>query len=263
MKDGTFGLLGVGNELLSGKVEDSNVKFWIEELKRLGQTVGLAIMAPDELNALVDTLRFVRKHADILLMSGGIGPTHDDKTFEAVAAATGRPLVRHEGLAAAIRRHYGEAADEHTMRMADVPEGTELLFADELLVPLFRVEEIHIFPGHPRMVQESFRCLARHILTRSMKLKKYYTTFDESEIAALLAEVESAVPGVMIGSYPRYHGADYKVLITVESRDEAAWRSALERLETDAFRCGVLREEEEHVGGDGRSPGRAQQEGIS
>lgn len=257
MEDETFGLLCIGNELLSGKVADANLSFWISELKELGRRVCLAMIIPDTRRAIVDGLRFARERADILMVSGGIGPTHDDVSLAAIAEALGRGCVRHPELERAIRGHYGEAVNEHLLSMADVPAGTELLFWDELTVPLFKVEDVYCFPGDPGLMRKKFRPLKRRLSSVPLYLKKFYSRLDEGALAAHLAEVEARHPGVALGSYPRYNDAAIRVVVTVESRDPESYSAALTALDTPDFRAGVLREEEERFGGQADAPGGA------
>lgn len=248
MEDESFGLLCIGNELLSGKVADANLSFWIGELKELGRRVSLAMMIPDTRPAIVDSLRFALERADIVFVSGGIGPTHDDVSLAAIAEALGRGCERHPDLENAIRTHYGEGVNEHLLSMAEVPAGTELLFWDELTVPLFKVENVYCFPGDPGLMRGKFRPLRRRLSPSPVYLKRIYTRLDEGALAALLAEVEERHPGVALGSYPRYNDAAIRVVVTVEARDPETYRAAVAALDTPEFRAGVLREEEERFG---------------
>ena len=250
MSNNSFGLLGVGDELLSGKVTESNLKYWIAELAKLGRRVTLSVTAPDDPSLLVDTIRFMLVRCDVLLLSGGIGPTHDDKTFACLAEAFGRPLRRDPSLAAAIVSCYGDRVNEALLTMADVPEGTESLYADELMVPLFRLGQVYVFPGAPVLMQRAFACLARQISRHDLFVHVFYTAHEEGEIAALLQSVEDRFPGVAVGSYPRYdEGADYRVMVTVEARSRALLERSLKMFDDEAFRAKLLREERRRVEG--------------
>lgn len=246
MANETFGLLCIGNELLSGKVTESNLAYWIQEFKKLGRRVTLAMLAPDERSLLVDTIRYIRQKCDILLMSGGIGPTHDDFTLPVLAEALGKPLVRNPELVKAIEVYYGEKTNSHLLSMADLPEGTELLYWDQLLVPLFRVDQVYIFPGAPDLLRKKFALLAKDLKAIPNYVHKIYTSFDEGVIADPMEQIEQRFPGVSVGSYPRYDpGADYRVLVTMESEDQELLKRAYESLMTQDFQSGVLRETNE------------------
>jgi molybdopterin-biosynthesis enzyme MoeA-like protein len=238
----TFGLLCIGNELLSGKVVESNLAYWISEFKKLGRRVNLAMLAPDEQSLLLDTIRYIQPRCDILLLSGGIGPTHDDMTLKILAEALKLPLVRNAELVNAIENYYGEKTNKHLRSMADLPEGTELLYWDQLLVPLFRVQNIYVFPGAPNLLRKKFEILAREFSPHPIYLKKIFTSFDEGVIALAMEELEESFPAISVGSYPRYDPeADYKVLVTVESREPEQVQLAMKKLLTDEFQKGVLR----------------------
>ena len=248
MANETFGLLCIGNELLSGKVVESNLAYWIAEFKKLGRRVNLAMLVPDERSLLVDTIRYIRQRCDIVLMSGGIGPTHDDLTLAVLAEALNRPLVRNPELLNAIENYYGDEVNSHLLTMADLPEGTELLYWDRLLVPLFRVDNVYVFPGAPDLLKKKFEILVREFSPCAMFLKKIYTKFREGPIAKVMEQLERQFPGVAVGSYPRYDPeADYRVLITVESREQQTLERALDTLLTEEFRMGVLRIESEVI----------------
>jgi len=248
MCDQRFGLLGIGNELLSGKVVDANLNTWIRGLRDRGMRVLLAGMAPDVRPLLTETIRFYHEHCDQVLLSGGIGPTHDDMTLPAVAEALGRELVREPYLEAAIRKYYGDRCNADLLRMAEVPEGTELLYKDELLVPLYRVDGIYIFPGDPKLMGRKFERWLEDLDCAEFFLKRIFTSFDEGEIASPLAALESSHEGLEVGSYPRYDGVDYSVMITLQARSRALVEIAASSLMEGAFREGVLRVEDEHFG---------------
>lgn len=240
---GPFGLVCVGNELLSGKISDLNLHYWIRELSALGRKITAGLLVPDEPSLICDAIRYVRERCEVVLLSGGIGPTHDDMTLPSVARALGRKLTRDERLLSAIEAHYGEATNESLRRMADLPEGSELLFWETLPVPLYYVDGIYIFPGSPDLMRAKFELLKQSIVLDPIYEHRFYTSFDEAKIAELMAEIEARHPGLAIGSYPRYDPlADYSVLITLETRSPDLLRAALRGFDLDWFRGGVLRE---------------------
>src|SRR5207245_497201 len=123
----TAAAIAVGNELLSGKVTDRNLDYMIRELRALGAPLVLASIVPDEPQAIVDAVRYALPRADVVLTTGGIGPTHDDVTVPSIAQALDRKLARVPALERAIRAHYGSHVNEDVLRMADLPEGAELI----------------------------------------------------------------------------------------------------------------------------------------
>src|SRR5215216_4753071 len=127
MRQKTAAIVVIGNEILTGKSEDRNASFLITELYRLGVALRRIVMIPDEVEEIAHYVRECAAHFDYVFTSGGVGPTHDDVTIEAIARAFNRPVVRHPDLDAMLRGHFGDNADDARMRLADIPEGSELI----------------------------------------------------------------------------------------------------------------------------------------
>lgn len=233
-RERTAAVVTIGNEILSGKVTDLNLSFLVSELRALGVPLVLALIVPDQEDAIADAIRYACPRADVVIATGGVGPTHDDITVPSIAKAFGRKLVRSERLAQAIRLYYGDRVNEDVLRMADVPEGAELIEEPGLTYPLLRVENVYVFPGDPAALRRKFGAWRERLRQTPFAIRKLYLDADESEIAADLRAVEAA-HRVAIGSYPRYDGAaDWRVLITIEAKDpgevDAAARDLLGRL---------------------------------
>lgn len=233
--------LAVGNELLSGKITDLNLSYVIQELRKLGVPLVFAAIVPDDTQAIVDAVRYALPRADVLITTGGVGPTHDDVTVPAIAEALGRKLVREAWLEQAIRSWYGSHANDDVLRMADVPEGAELLRDPDFFLPLLKVDKVHVFPGDPSHFKRQFDFWKRRLAQDPFVLAQVFLDADESEIARDLREVEAA-HRVAIGSYPKYEAEarrlGFRVLVTIESKDgravEAATRDLLGRLRPSA-----------------------------
>jgi molybdenum cofactor synthesis domain-containing protein len=234
----TAAALVIGNELLSGKIQEGNVAFLARSLFDLGIALRRVVICADDEGAIVDDVRALRAGHDAVFTSGGVGPTHDDITVPAIAKAFDRPLVRDPHLATMIRDHFGDATTEGHLRMADLPEGGELLASASIPWPVIRVENVFVMPGVP----EIFRLKLALVLPRLERgtpfvTRAIYTRCDEGEIAALLARIEHDHPGVRIGSYPRFRDPDHTVKLTFDGIDLAlvtrALRACLEALPPD------------------------------
>jgi molybdenum cofactor synthesis domain-containing protein len=225
----TAAALVIGNELLTGKIQEGNVAFLAERLFELGIALRRVVICADDEAAIVEELRALAARHDWVFTSGGVGPTHDDLTVPAVAKAFGRRLVRDPALEAMIRAHWGERTTEGHLRMADLPEGGQLLSNEKIRWPILRVENVLVMPGVPEIFRLKFE-LAREVLGAGEPFvtRAIYTRCDEGEIAALLERVEDEHPGVSIGSYPRVRDPEYTVKVTFDGRDEATVRRALE-----------------------------------
>lgn len=225
----TAAALVIGNELLTGKIQEANVAFLAKELFALGISLRRVVMCSDEEEVIADDLNLLRARHDIVFTSGGVGPTHDDLTIPAIARAFARPLVRDPVLERMIREHFGARTTEGHLRMAELPEGAELVANDRITWPVLRVENVFVMPGVPEIFRIKFE-LVRDRLGRDVPFvsRAIYTRCDEGEIAALLERVERAFPGVAIGSYPRFGDPDHTVKLTFDGRDDALVREALQ-----------------------------------
>ena len=125
-KTATAAILLIGDELLSGKVEDENARYLVHELRRAGVTVGRIEVVPDQLDVIAESVRRLSAGFEWVFSSGGVGPTHDDVTLAAVAAAFERPIARNAELEALMRRTWGEGLHQRDLRMADIPVGARL-----------------------------------------------------------------------------------------------------------------------------------------
>ncbi len=226
-------LIVVGNEVLSAKVRDENGPWAAARLRELGVRLLAIHVVPDREEEIAAAVNAERVRAGWVFTSGGVGPTHDDVTMAAVAAALGRRLVRLPALEAALReihrRHHGGEPPEVALRMADVPEGTRLLGDPGYPTPA--VENVVILPGPPRFFRHQFEQVAPLLRGPPFRLAMVYLSVGEERFAERLAQLARAFPAVEIGSYPRFdEGADHRVRVTVEARDGEAVRAALAAL---------------------------------
>lgn len=225
-------LLVVGNEVLSAKVRDENGPWAARRLRELGVQLVAMHVVPDRIEDIVEEVDRARARATWVFTSGGIGPTHDDVTVAAVARAFRRSIVRRPELAALIdayhRRQGRPAAPEAALRMADVPEGTTLV--GESGYPTLMVENVVILPGVPEFFRFQFERFAPRLAAGPFRLANVFLSVGEEGIATALDGVARAHPDVDIGSYPRFDDADYRVKLTVESKDRARVEAALAAL---------------------------------
>ena len=143
--------LVIGNEILSGKIEEKNVAVLAVELRRLGVALERVVIVPDIVDVIAREVMELSASHDFLFTSGGVGPTHDDVTVEAVAKAFGVRVVTDEGVANLIRAHYKDRCTEGHLRMALVPEGAALEITDDIRWPTIRIENTWLLPGIPEV----------------------------------------------------------------------------------------------------------------
>jgi FAD synthetase len=227
----TAGILIIGNEILSGKVVDINSPFLAGDLRELGVDLERILTIPDEVDLIAREIRAMSEAYDYVFTSGGIGPTHDDVTMEAVAQAFGREIVLSESLCARIERAQGgKGLNESQRKMALLPEGAETIDAGDLWFPVVIVENVHVFPGIPKLLQMKFRAIRDRFSGVPFKLTRIYVKRHESDIAENLNDLLQEFSDLMLGSYPKISEPDYRVLLTLESRDEAYLKRATESL---------------------------------
>jgi molybdenum cofactor synthesis domain-containing protein len=235
----TAGILIVGNEILSGKVTDTNSPYLCRELRALGVDVERIVTIPDAIDVIADHVRIMSEGFDFVLTSGGIGPTHDDLTVEGVAAAFGRPLEESESILERLRRAVGGEPNASQKKMAQIPAGSTLLDAGDLWFPLVVVGNVYIFPGIPELLRKKFESARERFRGVPFVLKRVYVRSMESEIAEDLHALLRQFPNLLLGSYPRIQEEAFRVLLTLESRDagyvQQALDSLLERLPAGAI----------------------------
>jgi len=235
----TAGILIIGNEILSGKVTDSNSPYLCRELRALGVDVERILTIPDEVQLIARETRALSDAYDFVFTSGGIGPTHDDLTMEGIGAAFERKVVLNESIAKRIEQAQGRPPNESQLKMATIPEGALLVEAGDLWFPVVIVENVHIFPGIPELLRKKFESIRDRFRGVPVLLKRVFVKLRESDIAASLHELLEEFPELMLGSYPRIGEESFHVLLTLESRDagylQRALDSLLRRLPEDAI----------------------------
>ena len=222
----------IGNEILTGKVADTNSTFLCRELNFLGLDLCRITTIPDDFDLIGTVVREFSERYTWVFTSGGIGPTHDDMTVPAIAAGFGVEAVRHPTLAEALRKHYQERLTEDHLLMALVPAGSDLIDLDGLFFPQVVFHNIFILPGVPQLFQYKFNAIKHRFQGTPIVLREIFMKADEGVIAASLRETQAKHPGLLIGSYPNFSRAEYSVKVTLESRDGGVVAAALAELQT-------------------------------
>ena len=223
----TAAALIIGNEILSGKIEEKNLAELARLLRELGIRLARVVIVPDEIDLIAKEVRELAGAHDWLFTSGGVGPTHDDVTIEGVAKAFGVGVVRAPEMEAMIRGHYRERTTENHLRMALVPEGATLEVTDEVRWHTVRFRNVWCLPGVPEVFRMKLAVVRAHVASAPRFVSfAVYTKMDEGDLKPLLDRVVAAHPDVEVGSYPKWHDPLYKTKITFDGRDEARVRAA-------------------------------------
>lgn len=224
MQERSCAMVVVGNEILSGKVQDSNSFFAARELRKIGVTLKRIAVVPDELKPIADEVAYCARNFDFVLTSGGVGPTHDDITIEAIALAFDRKIVIHPELERVVRQYFTERIATG-MKMAEVPEGAVLNAAGDLRFPTIQLDNVYILPGIPQIFESKLTALMGRFATDPYFIRAIYTSAGEGTIAEYLNACLKIYPDLLLGSYPRIGNTEYRVKLTLESKD----RDYLER----------------------------------
>lgn len=221
----TAAILLIGNEILSGKVEDENARFLIGELRELGVALRRIEVVPDDVADIAASVRALSERFDTVFTSGGVGPTHDDVTLAAIGRAFGMPLARHPELEAMLRTSFGDRLHERDLRMADIPAGARLERGPAGTGgawPVIVVGNVWVLPGVPSIFRRKFAAVRELHRASPIHARALYSRAGEGAIAGALDETVAAFPAVEVGSYPHLEATDYQVKVTLDGRDAAA-----------------------------------------
>jgi molybdenum cofactor synthesis domain-containing protein len=229
-------IVTIGNEVLSGDIENTNASWLARRLEQLGVVVRLVAAVPDEVEAIARIVRREAADVEIVVVTGGLGGTPDDVTREAVAAAFDVPQVEHAEVAARLRERFTRSP-EYAARWALLPDGARPLEIERGGAPGFVLENVYVFPGLPGEMKPMFESVEDE-LRREHPIASWRQTFRtrESEITPLLAEATRRWPDVRVGSYPAFTADGPLVEVVVKSSDEETLSAAADWLEREIER---------------------------
>jgi molybdenum cofactor synthesis domain-containing protein len=238
----TAALAVIGDEILSGRTQDRNVAQVATWLNEQGIRLAEARMVPDVQERIVEAVNDLRANHDYLFTTGGIGPTHDDITVDAIAAAFGVPVVIDPEARAILEEYYRDrpgGLNQARLRMARVPEGAELIPNPSSGAPGVKLGNVYILAGVPHIAASMLAALTGKLEGgRPVVSVTVGARAAESEVADLLRKTEQAHPGVAIGSYPFFKDGRYGANFVIRSEDEALARVCGEALATGLRNAG-------------------------
>lgn len=227
----TAAIIIIGDEVLSGRTHDSNLPYLARRLGELGIRLVEARVVPDQREAIVRAVNELRARNDYVFTTGGIGPTHDDITAESIAAAFGVPWERNEEAWQILAEDYakrGVEFNEARQRMAMMPRGAQLVRCEAVAAPGFRIGNVYVFAGVPRIMQSMFEAVAPTLAGGPPTVSRTVHAIGalEGQIARRLAAIQAEHPTVAIGSYPFYRDPG-GVAIVVRGTDRRAVDAAI------------------------------------
>ncbi|MDA1194704.1 MAG: competence/damage-inducible protein A [Planctomycetota bacterium] len=226
----SVGILIVGDEILSGEIADENGPWLISRLGAAGVRTVRQIVVPDDTEQIALEILRLRALADAVVISGGIGPTHDDVTRPAVAAALGVDLVPHAEAELRIRHFYGAAVTDAELSMAQVPAGAELVHGVKTGTFGFALPGLYVLPGVPFLFRDLMEGIAPSFRAPALHKEELRSARREGELASVLAVVQGEMPDVAIGSYPVCEGGCWHVRIVMRGHDLDRVRAVADRL---------------------------------
>ena len=227
----TASIVTIGNELLSGDTLNTNATWLAQQFEELGVEVTLMASLPDEVNRIAAFVRTEADRADVVIVTGGLGGTPDDVTREAMAAAFEAPQDEVADLAERLRARF-PANPEYAARWANLPGGARPLENPLGGAPGFVVANVYVLPGLPAEMQAMFDTIASELRTEqpiTSWRRTYETT--EARIVGVLEAMGDRYPGVLVGSYPKFHVEGATVEVVVKSSDPAALEAAVAWIE--------------------------------
>jgi molybdenum cofactor synthesis domain-containing protein len=226
MTNPTAAMLVIGDEILSGRTRDANMHHLAQALTGHGIRLAEARIVSDDHDSIVEAVRALAARYDHLFTSGGIGPTHDDITADAVAEALGVPIDVREDARALLAAHYErqeQVLNEARLRMARIPEGATLIDNPISAAPGFTLKNVHVLAGVPTIFEAMLAGLlptltgGAPMLSQSLRIVR-----GEGDIAPELSRLAEAHPEVSIGSYPFHRDGVHGANVVIRSQDGAA-----------------------------------------
>ncbi|WP_411817934.1 competence/damage-inducible protein A [Hyphococcus sp. DH-69] len=235
-KQKTAAILAIGDELLSGRTQDANMHYLAGWLTERGVELREARFVTDDMDDIGEALNALRTKYDYVFTSGGIGPTHDDITIDAIAKALGVSVITHPIAKKMIEKFYtaqGKEVTEARLRMARTPEGARLIVNKLSGAPGVCIENIFVMAGVPGIFRVMLTAIDDEIERGEVVHSRAATAYElpESVIAGALGEIQTEIKGVSIGSYP-IDGDDKGVTVVARSRDAAIADKAIEAVAT-------------------------------
>jgi molybdenum cofactor synthesis domain-containing protein len=234
MPNPTAAMLVIGDEILSGRTRDGNTHHLAGELTRHGITLAEARVVPDAAPAIIAAVNALRATHDHVFTSGGIGPTHDDITADAIADAFGVPIGIREDARALLAAHYARSGlefNEARQRMARIPEGASLIENPVSTAPGFTLGNVHVMAGVPNIFQAMVASVlptltgGAPLLSQSWRVNR-----GEGEVAAAFGALAAEYPDLSMGSYPFIQNGAHGTNLVIRGTDAARIDAAMTRL---------------------------------
>ncbi|MFN7223958.1 MAG: competence/damage-inducible protein A [Paracoccaceae bacterium] len=234
MANPTAAMLVIGDEILSGRTRDSNMHFLAGALTRHGIRLMEVRVVADSHDSIVSAVNALRTENDHVFTSGGIGPTHDDITADAIAAAFGVPINHRADAIALLQAHYDRAGlefNDSRKRMARIPDGAQLIENPVSTAPGFTLGNVHVMAGVPKIFEAMVASVlptitgGEPLLSQSLRVNR-----GEGEVAEAFGALAAEFPDLSMGSYPFIQNGAHGTNLVVRGTDAAQIANAMTRL---------------------------------
>jgi molybdenum cofactor synthesis domain-containing protein len=222
----TVSIVIIGDEILKGTFQEVNAGWLIERFREVGAQVLRVAVVPDVVQEIADEVRRASGASDWVVTTGGVGPTHDDVTHEAIASAFDVDLLLHEGFAE-LMRGWGLEDGQALQQMATMAEGTEFMVSEGSRFPVLRCRNVFVLPGVPSLVREKMKAVLPLLKGERPVRATLRIEGHETAHAPMIHELARKSTSVAIGSYPRREEGQSFVLLTFEAMTEAAVERSL------------------------------------
>jgi molybdenum cofactor synthesis domain-containing protein len=236
----TAALIIIGNEILSGRTQDANLAYVANGLNKSGVRLAEVRVVPDIDTKIIKAVNELRIENDYVFTTGGIGPTHDDITSHSIAAAFGVKVIRHPDAEKLLRDHYGADINDSRLKMAEVPEGSDLIPNPVSRAPGFRITNVHVLAGVPRIMKAQFDGVCLQLAGgKPVKSRSLVAHLAESVMAEELGKIQERYPSSDVGSYPFMRAGKSGTAIVVRDIEQVTVDAVIEEVRTMMTGFGV------------------------
>ena len=225
-------LIIIGNEILSGRTQDSNMQFLGRELGKIGIFLEEVRVIADNEDKIIETVHQLRNNYDYIFTTGGIGPTHDDITSLSIAKAFGVELELHEPSAKKMKEHYGGNLNEARLKMAHIPSGSSPIETRITSAPGFKIENVFVLAGVPMIARAMFDALSTELSVGPPIISRYIEALlGEGELANQLEKIQNKFSDVDIGSYPFFRKGEIGLSVVAKGINSEAINNIINEVE--------------------------------